>query len=235
MKWIDIGNIKRGPWTTVIGIALIIGGFVDKFGFDSNWTEALVAIGAGLILIFFKDPNQKPPKDQKPPNPPAGGGTKAGAFLIMLGTLMSLTSCVTYNKCVDKFGSVKTDTITVTQVEPIDISYKGPKESFTTSLRLDSLLWATPGQRTTLSNADSTVKINIQKDPDNDRVSITADCDPDTVRITKKVPVKVKVPCDTQIFKEPESTKWQKGWNNYKSVSAFAFPVLIILIIIIKR
>jgi hypothetical protein len=216
-KFMD--RLKRSWLTTVIGVLIIAASIASHFVYETSWTEVLMGVVIGFIFLPMKDPKK-----------PSGG-----AAAVILIALMSLSSCVTYNKCVDKFGSVQTDTITITQIKPVDITFKPEKESFTTSLRLDSLLWAEPGKERTIHNEDSTVNIKIKKDANNDRVSITAECDPDTVRITKEVPVEVKVPCETKTFTEPEPTGLTKAWQQYKGVSAIALPIVIILIIIIKR
>lgn len=220
MKNFNFSNIKKGKWTTLIGIALILGGFVDKFGFDGSWTEALVAIAAGMTLIFTNDP-------KKPSN-------NVAMLIAILVSVMLLSSCVTYQKCADKFGYQDTVKIEVRDTLYRNLSFQPPKSTYKFDMRLDSLLWAKPGQAVYFYNADSTQKVTIQKDKDNDRLSITSDCEPDTVKVEVAIPYEVEVPCPQTVLEDKPDTLKKKIVRKYSGFTMWAFPILLGIILVAR-
>lgn len=213
-------RIKRSWVTTLIGLIFLMASIASHFIMGVAWLDLIVPISIGFILLPIKEPKK-----------PGGAGM---GFMVLIISML-ITGCISFQKCQDKFGSLKTDTIKVTRLVPLDFAYKPQLETYDFNFRLDSLLWAKPGDTTTFTNPGSTVKIKVSKDAQNDRLNITADCDPDTIKVKEFVPVEIKVPCETQVFEDKPQTKWGKGWQQYKNVSAFAFPIVILLIIILKR
>ncbi len=55
-QYLHIDNITKSWKTTLIGLALIVGGFISKFvpiaGQVTSWNEVIMAVGAGVLLCF---------------------------------------------------------------------------------------------------------------------------------------------------------------------------------------
>lgn len=219
MKHFKFENIKKGPWTTAIGVLLILAGLADKFYLLSSWTEAMVAIVPGAFLLFKSDPTIK------------GGGTAACLLVI----LMLFTGCTTYQKCADKYGEPDTTLITVRDTVFKNLRVKPPVISYNNSFRLDSLLWAEPGIATSYYNADSTQKVTLKKDANNDRLSISTECDPDTIKVSVPIPVEVEAPCPQTKFVPKPETLPEKAAHTYKNIAAYGFPLFLTLFIILLR
>lgn len=62
---LKIKNIKKGKNTTILGLVLVLAGLASVFLTQATWTEALLAIGAGIYLLFEEDPEFKDKKDEK--------------------------------------------------------------------------------------------------------------------------------------------------------------------------
>lgn len=58
MKFWNLENFKKGPVTTILGIVIILASVVSVFIPSANisWTEAVVGITAGSILLGVSDP-----------------------------------------------------------------------------------------------------------------------------------------------------------------------------------
>lgn len=90
-------NIKKGPVSTLLGAALMIGSVYVYVKVPNSEAYAMALLAAGGLAFGLKDP--------KMPGP--------GAAAIALFVALSLTSCVTYTKCFDKFGSLSKDSVKV--------------------------------------------------------------------------------------------------------------------------
>ena len=63
-QYLHIDNITKSWKTTLIGLALIIGGFISKFvpiaGQITSWNEVILAVLFGVLLCFSGAPKQPP-------------------------------------------------------------------------------------------------------------------------------------------------------------------------------
>lgn len=51
--------VKRGPWTSILGVAIIIGSFILKKEGNIEDSTMLEMIGGGIVLIMLPDPKKK--------------------------------------------------------------------------------------------------------------------------------------------------------------------------------
>lgn len=215
----NIKNIKS-PLTSIIGLILMgLAVYVYLLRPDSEmFSLALLALGA--VAFGLKDPRI----------PPAGG-------LIPLVLIMLLTtSCVTFKKCSDKFGTGEKHTITVRDtIKVIDTVYIEP-DSVKGNIPLNDLM---SGKVDSLVHTSSSLKLQIKLwyDKYTGLLHYRADVKPDTVVKIKEVPVEVKGDCPETIIFDPEkgAPAWHRWLNGYKNFSAWALLLMIIVLVAIIR
>ena len=144
-------------------------------------------------------------------------------FLLLLIAISS--GCCTYQKCFEKYGtgayadSVVIDTLV--RVEAI-----APKDTFSFITEVESVV-SSKGPR--LFSGPDSIKVQLQIKQDT--IYVDVECPADTVvkfvpvRITKDYP-----PVDT--FAPPDK---QTLFTRYKSFCAIALPILILVLILIRR
>ncbi len=76
-------NIRKGPFTTILGIVIILASLASVFFGDSSWTEAVIGITCGAGFLFAPDPKK----------PGGTGGT--AAVVIFIVVIVFLASCKT--------------------------------------------------------------------------------------------------------------------------------------------
>lgn len=211
---LNIKNIRRGPVTTVIGVLIILTGLAILF-FPVDNTYSLPLIGIGVFLAFVND---------KP-----GKGTAVALIMLIM------SSCVTYDKCVQKYGTA-TDTVKVTVRDTVEkkIHIRVPADSARLTVNIDSLLRMRV--QDTITAISSRAKARVLKSPDNNTLHIDCDCPPADISDTILVPVEVQADCPpVQQFKDKPQGKIEKFWHWYRLFAAFALPVLLLMIIKFKR
>lgn len=90
-------NIKKGPITTIVGIALMLGSIYVYLSVPNSEVFAMALLAAGAGAFGLRDP--------KLPGP--------GAAALVLLVAFAASGCVTYSKCFDKFGHIAKDSIKV--------------------------------------------------------------------------------------------------------------------------
>ena len=90
-------RIQRNLLTTVLGVLIIIASIASHFLMDTSWTEVLIGVCVGIILLPMKDPK-------------APLGT---AVLIILGLLLG--ACKTVKSTSSQQSKVVTDTDSLTK------------------------------------------------------------------------------------------------------------------------
>ena len=219
MNQFNFENIKRSKYTSILGVILIAAGLSSKFLFQESWMDSMIPVVAGILLLFAKDP-------KKP------GAT---AILSAIGIILIFSSCTTYQKCADKFGYQDTTMLVVKDTLYRDIKVKPIDSKYSLSFRLDSLLWAKPAGVKYFYNTDSTQKVSIRKDANNDRVYIDNECLPDTIRLNIAVPYEIKVPCPQTVLEDKPTTLKKKLVNHYSNFAIWAFPVCLVIILVSLR
>lgn len=125
-------NFKRGKLMTLLGVALIIGAAVVAVRSPDSGEFAMLMLLMGGAALGLKDPRLP------------GGGAGAAAAAILLLTVIAvfaLSSCTTYKRCCEKFGTLATDSPKVAVDIPIDTTLEAVIEadSAETSIDLDTL------------------------------------------------------------------------------------------------
>lgn len=194
-------NIKKSPLTTAVGLLVIIGSIVSVFfpSLGIDWSGAGVGIAVGSTFLFASDGNKQ------------GGGGKAAMLAILI---FGLNSCVTYEKCQDKFGN-GTDTVTIektvevvrhdTIIKPIDsistiIKFRDKGKIITDTVEIE--------------NPVTGMQLRYWRDEAN-RLRVQCNTKADTVVINDTIYKEVKVDCPpVNYFKAPEEPKCNKWFGN---------------------
>ena len=152
-------------------------------------------------------------------------------FAILVAALMMMgTGCITYNKCLEKFGETETDTITITEtyMVPYQVDVPVPSDSAQASINIDSIAAFTEGLIHTIESERA--RLTWWRDRYN-RLKLRADCEPDTIRATDtvEVPVEVPVEVNTNTFTEPP--KPQRSFVERVALGIGTFFLLLVAII----
>ncbi len=201
--------------STIVGVLLIIAALVLVFFDKVTWTEfaAFAPFCIGLILV--KDDSFKKKKTPI-------------LLIFVLFSVLFLQGCVSYEKCVEKYGVVRHDTLFLTQDVPITIPVTA--DSMQTFINIDSLRSIIVGQLYKTKDSVSELQILYWKDKYNN-IHIKAYKPPDTLKL--KVPV--TIPCPPVVELKKTLAWYEVAWERYKSFSAFALILCVAILILILR
>lgn len=132
--------------------------------------------------------------------------------------LVFASSCVSYNRCVRKYGRVQADTI----MAPYQMDV--PADSVRTLLQIDSIPFMVPGDTVYVESPENRARIRYWRDLYNNAIAIQADCDEVIIRDTLRVPFPV-------ILDPPPPGRLARLSNTYRKVSAIMLPVLVLFIV----
>ena len=193
MKPLDwIKNIKRGPLTTVAAILIFVLTTIFILLKLASFAEVLPAWVIVLILLFAKDPGNKPPsKQSKAPSPEPKTTTvsewaknsKTTLIVLLLATL-ALTSCsptARLKHLLKKYPYLQTDVIDTLHIDTT-IYHLKPIEAF--SIPLQGGTFA-PG---TMEMKGLNYNLQFYKDPVKDTIYITVEAKPDLVPVNIDIP-----------------------------------------------
>lgn len=166
--------------------------------------------------------------------------------VLMLLLLATLASCVTYQKCADKFGTVR-DSVKVRVAVPYDTTVFIPGDSLKGSINLDTLCanwyyWNTTITDSLVVLADSVVRANHTTrletkhwiDKYNRALMFNAVVKPDTIHIRDTVYVQANCPPVVE-FKNKDASGFRALWQGYQLFAAWALLVLIAVLIFLTR
>lgn len=140
-------------------------------------------------------------------------------FIISFFFILIISSCTTYERCIEKYGDTVVDTVAV----PYSVTV--PRDSIVTRIMLDTIPFLIPGDTVVTRDPESRAKISYWKSAYEDALQIRADCD--TITITDTVMVEV----DNIVFKPPPLSKRQQMWRSWANIAGVALPIIILLII----
>lgn len=167
-------------------------------------------------------------------------------LIFVLGTM--LAGCVTYNKCLDKFGKVS-DSIPHTVVVHDSILVRVPADSLSGSIALDSLCnwwWyettAAIDSLTTVADSLNTVSASGKLstthwiDKYNKLLRFKSKKEIDTIHFHHYDTVTVNCPPVTSFDKENERVSGFRAlWKGYQFFAAWALLVLLFVLVFLKK
>lgn len=146
--------------------------------------------------------------------------------------LLFLTSCVTYNRCMDKYGAMQGDTVRVPVLVKVPYKITVPPDSSSMRLMLDSLFRLKIGQKYTVAPKDSS-GIALQYWRDSTGLNVKAKQPGRIIHDTVQVFDTIKCP-PAKVLVKPR-TKVQLLWDTYCPYAGVLLPIIILLIIYLKR
>lgn len=138
--------------------------------------------------------------------------------------LLSLSSCITYQKCVDRYGVVIPDTVEVIRELSVPFEVILPSDTVMVEIDCDSLM--NLSRESKHLQSDVTVRGNVAQ--------VVSFIKRDTIRDSIMVHDTINVSVPSMVLNEP--LKWyEKLWNNYKDFSAWAFLCCILATVLIIK
>lgn len=210
-------NITGGPIMSVLGVLIILASIASRFFPELNvdWTEVGIGISIGVAFLMAKDP-------KKP------GGTAALLLFLML------SSCITYDRCLDKYGST-IDSVTYYDTIPLYVPVPIIGDSLMGSLDEVYNQLKEDGDSVTLTSDSG--KASALFTNDQGQKNFKFQCPQDTVLVPVEVPIKVDCP-PVQVFDPKPPPWWYKYWESYQLLSSVMFALILLALLVrvlIKR
>ena len=152
-------------------------------------------------------------------------------ILLSIVALALLGSCVTYQRCTDKFGQYGIDTVKVPYSVNVPYEVKVKPDSVTVAIYLDSLLRLKKDTVYTFKSDSSDLVLSYWIDKYNllrFKASKPALIIRDTIKVKGEI---LYLP--SKLVDKP--SKWVRFWNEYKFYSAIILPLLLILLWLLKK
>jgi len=150
---------------------------------------------------------------------------KRSSSWLMVGLLMAMVvlpmSCVSYQRCVARFGRTTADTLLV----PVEVQV--PPDSITTVVYIDQLV---AGDTVWVESPHSRARIQYWRSRYHNRLHIVAHCDTIVVRDT----VRVAMPAILDAPPPPPPSRLQRAWLAYRQGAAIALPLIALIVILIR-
>jgi hypothetical protein len=138
--------------------------------------------------------------------------------------IITLPSCITYQKCVDRYGVATHDTVEVFRELVVPVEVPLPNDTITVQVDCDSLVNQTKESQNLQS--DITVIGNT--------VRVVTFIKKDSIRDTLKLVDTLYVPTPSVELVKP--VRWyNRLWNGYKGFSAWAFLFCLTLIVVLIK
>ena len=152
-------------------------------------------------------------------------------ILLSIISLSLLGSCVTYQRCTDKFGQYGIDTVKVPYSVNVPYEVKVKPDSATVAIYLDSLLRLKKDTIYTFKSDSSDLVLSYWIDKYNllrFKASKPALIIRDTIKVKDEI---LYLP--SKLVDKP--SKWMLFWNEYKFYSAIILPLLLVLLWLLKK
>lgn len=153
-------------------------------------------------------------------------------FILFIGIAAMIQACVTYERCVDKFGDASQDTTYVTVEKHIPVHITTPGDSISGAVDLDSLV---DGQVNQITDENSNLTLQYWIDEYNRLLHMKALNPPMEIRDTVFVRDTVPCPPAEPALVEPPPGRLERIYEKYKEVAAWAFPTIILTLLILSR
>lgn len=152
-------------------------------------------------------------------------------ILLSLIFISLLGSCVTYQRCTDKFGQYGIDTVKVPYSVNVPYEVVVPPDSATVAIYLDSLFRLKKDTIYTYKSDSSDLVLSYWIDKYK-MLRFKANQQAITIHDTVKVKGEV-VYLPPKLVDKP--TGWMRFWNEYKFYSAIILPLLLVLLWLLKK
>lgn len=151
-------------------------------------------------------------------------------YLILCFVLMQ--SCITYERCVDRFGQASQDTTYIPYEKYVPVYVTVPADSIEGIADLDSLI---NGQINEIRDENSSLILQYWMDEYNRLLHMKAMNPEKVVRDTVYVSDTVPCPPCPPVLVKPSPSKLERIYNKYKEVAGWVLPTIILTFLIIRR
>jgi hypothetical protein len=149
---------------------------------------------------------------------------------VLLGLILWLTSCVTYERCVDKYGVYPGDTLLTPIKVEVPVFIHVPPDSATLQAALDSLLAGRVIETDTINKKDSSnISVKIWYDKNTNSINAEAKQKPFTIYDTIPYYDTITVIAPPVLVK-PLTFK-EKAIKLYYEVAAWTFPFFLFILL----
>lgn len=221
-------NFTKGWFTSFVGLLLIGAGLYSVLGRGTSWAEAGVVIGIGVTLLGLPDPKLP------------GSATGAVGVLVLVG--LTLGGCVSYQRCLDKYGTpAAPTTLALSDTVRVPVTVTTPADSLTAAFALDSLAAApATGDTLHLASAGGRVRLAVWKSPAapgaRPRLHLRATVPPQIIHDTVSRYVTLYGQCPPAYTLAPAPGFWQRCLGYYRTgctvlVSGLLLWVLVLLVL----
>ena len=151
-------------------------------------------------------------------------------IVVLLGLILWLTSCVTYERCVDKYGVYPGDTLQTPIRVEVPVFIHVPPDSATLQAALDSLLAGRVIETETVNKKDSSnISVKIWYDKNTNSINAEAKQKPFTIYDT--IPYYDTIPVIAPPVLVKPLTFKEKAVKLYKEVAAWTFPFFLFILL----
>lgn len=209
MNW-KFENVVKGPVTSIVGVLLIVCSVYVYLSKDNSDAFAILLLAAGLGAFGLKDPRI-----------PGSGA------MVFIAVALLFNSCITYQKCIDTFGTLATDTVRVSYRDTVRITHVLPRDSVTTDINIDTLChyWRTMAGDLTGQAAGQRVELEWYVDAYERVLRLKAKTVRDTLYLTKIVEGTVNCPPQVVVDPDKDAPWHSRLWKNFQFFAAWVLLV----------
>ena len=214
-------NINKGWMTSLLGYLVIFACLVSVFMKAASWTDAAVGMAIGITLLGLPDPKLP-------------GGTGVVGVLVLLSTL-AFGGCVTYQKCLDKYGTqAPPTTLAITDSIRVPVTVTTQADSLEAGFGLDSLAAAPVGDTLRLVSVGSLARLHIWKSPPtkpggSQRLNARVYVPPQVIHDTVTQVVTLYGECPPTFTLAPSPPWYRRWWSYYQLGCTYLFSAALLL------
>ena len=204
-------NLHKGPFTSFLGVIIILASLISVFSHGRSWTEAAAGIGVGMVLLGMKDPSSP-------------GGAMGVVSGLVVFSLLAFGGCASQKKLLAKYGTQNPPTtLALTDSLKLPVTITTKADSLSTRLALDSLAAAPVGDTLHLVSAGGLAKVSIWKSAaarpgGSQQLHTLVKVPPQIIHdtITKVVTLYGKCPPTYTLAATPKPGLLGRAWYRYK-------------------
>lgn len=154
------------------------------------------------------------------------------SIIIFALIALLLSSCVTYNKCLDKFGEKKPQPIVLRDTVTVEVPVPG--QSMEGDVPCEGSKFKVQSSDTLTERSDNgKAQIQFWRDEYN-KLKYKLDCLPDTVRV--QVPVEIKGDCPDLVVVDPKNASWLvRSLAYYRIFAGWALLLAFVVWVIYRK
>jgi hypothetical protein len=213
-------NLHKGPFTSFLGVVIILASLVSVFSHGRSWTEAAAGIGVGMVLLGLKDPSS-----------PAGAtGVVGGAVLI---SMLAFGGCASQKRVLAKYGT-QNPPVTIAVTDAVPVAVKTKPDSLKAALALDSLVNSLLGDTIHFLSAGGQAQVSMWKTAANtpggsQHLQVRVKVPPQVVHDTVRVTLYGKCPPTYTLAPKAKPGRLQRYWQGYSHFCTALVSIVLVV------